>query len=442
MNIQFFNFWYFFWLVICIGSVVGLYFILRNRSEKTKKIVLSCILFFGLALHFLKCFIPPYSTDLSRLYRDIWFVNICGANILLFPFMFFSKNKTIKDYMFCVGVLSGILSIILPLEPIQKANQAGEILDIIRFYFHHTMLWAVPLLMVLFKLHKPNYKNCWKVPAVLLVVMLFIMLNQIFQSEIGFIPLRDNNFFDINFKNTSYIWAPGNDAIGKILSFMCPEFFKTVPVGEFAGQTKYWPWFWLIIPGFVYLTPLSFLLILIFDFKHFKNDLYFAIDKLNVVYSNITLKIKEKNAKKQQPKLNNLRVSARAVIIVDGKVLTMFRRKIKDGNVKEYYVVPGGGQENGETLQQNVLRELKEEMNIDIKILGYLGKQITSNTEEHFFHCEITNGTPVLSGEEKDRMTPENYYEPMFVEIDNLKNLNFDKHEFVRKAIDKNYTEL
>ena len=441
MNIQFFNFWYFFWLVICIGSVVGLYFLLRNRSAKTQKIVLSCILFSGLLLHFLKVFIPPYSTDISRLYRDIWFINICGANILLFPFMFFSKNQTVKDYMFCVGLLSGLLSIFLPLEPIQKVNQAGEILDIIRFYYHHTMLWAVPLLMVLFKLHKPNYKSCWKVPIVLLTVMLFIILNQIFQSELGFIGLRSNDFFDINYKNTSYIWAPGDDAIGKILSFMCPEFFKTVPVGQYAGQAKYWPWFWLIVPAFVYLTPLSFLVILIFDFKHFKNDFWFFVDKLNVFYSNIKLKL-EKNKKTKLNDIKKLRISSRAVIIQNDEVLLMFRRKEKDGKIKQYYVVPGGGKEENETYKQNVIRELKEEMNIDINILGYLGKQVTESTEEHFFHCEIKSGTPILSGEEKERMTEKNYYEPMFVKINNLKNLNFDKNEFVEKALKKDYIDL
>ena len=34
-----------------------------------------------------------------------------------------------------------------------------------------------------------------------------------------------------------------------------------------------------------------------------------------------------------------MRISSRAVIIEDGKVLTMFRRKIKEGKTKEYYVI-------------------------------------------------------------------------------------------------------
>lgn len=266
-----FNFWYFFWIILFIGVFFGLYFLLRSKSDKTKKIVLSAILWFGLALHFLKCFIPPYSTDRARLYRDIWFINICAANILLFPFIFLSKNKSAKDYMFYIGVISGILSMVMPLEPIKKVDQAAEMLDVVRFYIHHAFLWIVPLLMVLLKLHTLSWKRVWKVPLCLLGLFLFIMLNQIFQSELGFVALRGSDFFAIGYKNTSYIWGP-DDAIGEIIAKFCPDIFKTVPVGQYAGQEKYWPFFWLIVPAFVLITPVCFGVSLIFDWKNFKAD--------------------------------------------------------------------------------------------------------------------------------------------------------------------------
>ncbi len=280
MNIQMFNGWYFLMLFICIGAVVGLYFILRNKSEKTQKIVLFLILLLGLILHFLKCFIPPYSTDNNRLLRDIFFINICGANIFLFPFIFLSKSEKAKDYMFYIGVLSGLISIFYPVEPMEKVNQASEWLDILRFYFHHTMLWAVPLLMVVFKLHKLNYRRVIYVPIYLLSVMLFIMVNQVLQSELGFIPLRGNDIFNINYKNSSMIWGPSG-AIGDFLAIFCPDFFKYIPVGEHAGEPKYWPWFWLIFPAFIILVPVSFLISLIFDFKRFKNDMQYVKLKFN-----------------------------------------------------------------------------------------------------------------------------------------------------------------
>lgn len=274
MFIAMFNGWYFFWLLLCSAVTVGLYYLLRNKSTPVQKGVLFGLLALGFIMHFTKVYYPPYSVDEARMLRDSWFVNICAANIALFPFMFWSKNEKIKDYMFYIGVLSGLIALFYPQEPIAKTDQLGEQLDILRFYYHHWMVLAVPLLMVLLGHHKLSYKRILVAPTGLLLLMLFIMLNQLFQSELGYIPLRDrNDFFGIGYKNTSYIWGPGtNDAIGNFFALFTPEIFKTVPVGEFAGQEKYWPWFWMIVPVYVIVTPLCFLLALIFDHKALKED--------------------------------------------------------------------------------------------------------------------------------------------------------------------------
>jgi len=273
--IEMFNGWYFFWFFLQLAATAGLYFALRKADEKVQKGVLFALLAVGLLLHFLKAYIPPYSTDEARMLRDSWFINICGANIALFPFFFFSKNKYIKDYMFYIGVISGLIVLFYPQEPLAKLDQLAEFWDIVRFYFHHWMIMTVPLLMVLWKHHTLSYKRAWVAPVGLLLLMLFIILNQIFQSELGFIPLRGNDIFAIGYKNSSYIWGPGeNDAIGEFLALFCPKFLRTIPVGEFAGQAKYWPWFWLFPAAFILLTPLAFLITLIWDHKRFKEDLH------------------------------------------------------------------------------------------------------------------------------------------------------------------------
>lgn len=134
-----------------------------------------------------------------------------------------------------------------------------------------------------------------------------------------------------------------------------------------------------------------------------------------------------------------MRTSSRAVIVENGKVLTMFRRRVKEGVTTEYYVIPGGGQDEGETLEETVIRELKEEMNVDIKILGYLGNTIWQDTNSNFFHCEIVNGTPHLGGEELERMKEDNFYDPRFVEVNCIDQLDIKGAEFIKKAINKQY---
>ena len=285
MIIIMFNFWYFFWLLLGSGGIIGLYYLLKDKSVKTQKIVLFSFLALGLLCHFLKVYIPPYSVDEARKLRDAWFINICGANIALFPFLFFSKNKYVKDYMFYIGVLSGLIALFYPQEPLAKSDQMGEFWDIVRFYYHHWMLLAVPLLMVLFKQHTLSYKRILSAPVGILLLMLFIMLNQIFQSELGFIPLRGTDIFDTHYKNSSYIWGPGtNDAIGSFLAIFCPKFFTIIPRGEFAGQMKYWPWFWLIFPVFILVTPLAFGLSMVFDHKAFAQDMKALKEKARVKF--------------------------------------------------------------------------------------------------------------------------------------------------------------
>ncbi len=136
----------------------------------------------------------------------------------------------------------------------------------------------------------------------------------------------------------------------------------------------------------------------------------------------------------------NKRISSRGIIIEDNFVYAMFRRKKKDdGSFKEYYVIPGGGLEEGESLEENVIRELKEEFSVDIKLDGYLGVDESDETIAHFFACHITQGNPKLGGEELKRCTEDNYYEIRKVAIDDLDNVDILSKDFIRKAYNGDY---
>ena len=65
-----------------------------------------------------------------------------------------------------------------------------------------------------------------------------------------------------------------------------------------------------------------------------------------------------------------MRNRAGGILIENGKLLLMHRIKTVDGKTREYYVVPGGRIEEGETLEDATKRELKEEIGIDVDLLS------------------------------------------------------------------------
>ena len=65
-------------------------------------------------------------------------------------------------------------------------------------------------------------------------------------------------------------------------------------------------------------------------------------------------------------------------------------------------------------------RSNMEEMNIDVKIIDYVGMNNDGNCEERFYHCEIIGGDIKFGGEELERCCDSNYYEIRWVDVDTI----------------------
>ncbi|MEK3978829.1 NUDIX domain-containing protein [Psychrobacillus sp. FSL K6-2836] len=83
-----------------------------------------------------------------------------------------------------------------------------------------------------------------------------------------------------------------------------------------------------------------------------------------------------------------MRNSAKAVIIKDDKLLTI---KLYE-NDETYYILPGGGQEPGENLQQTIERECMEELGAEVTIgellfvREYIGKNHELSAKHGKYH--------------------------------------------------------
>lgn len=91
-----------------------------------------------------------------------------------------------------------------------------------------------------------------------------------------------------------------------------------------------------------------------------------------------------------------IRKAVRCFLIKDNKVVVT---KYKEGNKKAgYYEIPGGKIEEGETPEQTVIREMKEETGLKIKNLKNKGKMIIEYPDRIFdfdvFLCNESEGKP------------------------------------------------
>ena len=121
------------------------------------------------------------------------------------------------------------------------------------------------------------------------------------------------------------------------------------------------------------------------------------------------------------------RIRASAIIFVNDKLITVYREKMVNGILKKYYVIPGGGVEENETVEEAAKREILEEIGIDIELTDkyfYLQKE---DAEEYFYISNYVSGTiGTGTGPEFTDRDVEKYgtYEIKLVEKEEIKEIN------------------
>lgn len=274
MTLEYFSVFYFIYPAICACVFVALYFILRHRSKRIQYWVLFAFLALNFCLHFLKLAFHPYVDDLPGSVRKVTFENICAVSTLVFPFFMLSKKKYLMDYMFYIGVISGVASMFAPMNIIGLG--VGEF-ETIRFYICHGSLWICPLLMVIFGVHKLNYH---RIPVVLLLYMgclCLILLNEVVLMVIGWVkPGEDwegtlwDYFLSTEERNSGFVFGiPSSmEKIGGFLLVLVPEIFKP---GKYIDT--YMPVLWELFPAIVYGIPGAFIMSLFWEHGHVGEDL-------------------------------------------------------------------------------------------------------------------------------------------------------------------------
>ena len=125
-----------------------------------------------------------------------------------------------------------------------------------------------------------------------------------------------------------------------------------------------------------------------------------------------------------------LKHSVKAIIIKDNKLLV----ESVDYGRGRYSKLPGGGHEWGETIQETIIRECKEELNLNVKpvrlvfVRDYIAKNHNQTFDLDCFHltelifeCEVEDFSSLANGSEPDS----NDQRIKWIDINDLESSDF-----------------
>ena len=113
-------------------------------------------------------------------------------------------------------------------------------------------------------------------------------------------------------------------------------------------------------------------------------------------------------------------IRASAIVIKEDQILLIHRKK--EG--REYWVLPGGGIEEGEKGEETVLRELEEETGLKGKLVKLAFFDFNFGANHPFYLVEVTGMEVRLGGPELEVNSEDNWYNPEWVSLSDLPNLN------------------
>jgi len=237
---------YFVWIILFVLTIVGVYFLFRNKSEKFKFWFLFGLSVFMWINHFSRIWLEPNLRTF-----EIFFVDLCGFSTLVYPFFMWFKHKAFKDYMFFIGGFFAFHSMAYPNniigDPIFAYNT-------IRFWFAHTILVMIPVLLIAWNMHRPSLKNLgWMICFILIGAMYNVTISSVhyYTGLTG------------NLVNYMGLWGNTN-SVYRVFEVFAPFLRYNVEVNGVMESVPF-PFFYMIPALLVVYTPIWVLMGLPFE---------------------------------------------------------------------------------------------------------------------------------------------------------------------------------
>jgi uncharacterized membrane protein YwaF len=142
-------------LLLGAGIIIGLYFLLKNKTQKTQTLVLGVLSFAGIAAIIYN--LAAWNSPIEYLP-----FHLCSLNAMVLPIAVFTRNKHLGNLLmlWSIGALAAIL--------LNTSVAAAEITSwvFVFYYFPHVLEFGIPILLFKLGLVKLDKKCIWSTVAI------------------------------------------------------------------------------------------------------------------------------------------------------------------------------------------------------------------------------------------------------------------------------------
>lgn len=133
--------------------------------------------------------------------------------------------------------------------------------------------------------------------------------------------------------------------------------------------------------------------------------------------------------------------SVRGILKEKDRIVLIHRIKSVKGEIKDYFVIPGGKMEDEETEEETLIREMYEELGIKVKplkrVLEYNNFEYDGSIQI-YYECEFVSGE-IGTGQGEEIVSKDKDYGefiPVIIDIKEIENINLVPYSIKQKILE------
>ena len=175
--IEMYNWVHILYLVLIVGSIVGVYFLFKDKSKETQSLVLKINAIVLIGLYLTDFLVHPFMYGgQDALIVDKLPYHICTLSAILIAIIniFPNKTKAIRVPVTLLGLIGAFYYVFIP-SGVTGPDVMAFCYKEIQTFVYHGVLLGYGVLALLFGDIKPDFKKCW-IDAIVVVAIILISL--------------------------------------------------------------------------------------------------------------------------------------------------------------------------------------------------------------------------------------------------------------------------